>query len=446
MPDPDAPPAPSPPRTRRYARNGILLVAGVLAIAFNLRAAITSLPPLFPELSARLNLAPAAVSALAALPVLAFGVFSGVAAPLSRRFGEERVLGGAVGLLAAGLILRGLAPGVLLFPGTALAGAAIALLNVLLPSLVKRRTPERAGAVIGLYLLCLNAGSILASLIAIPVYNMSGGSVPLSLSVWALPALAAGVAWLPQWKYRTLPRAPGVPRERGFQEGEHQDPAAAPEPGTPAGVPPAPLRLSRYMLTWQVTAFMGLQSLTFYAELSWLPTMFRDRGVSAGGAGTLLALMNLGGAAGSLVIPVLAHRARNQQALITGTVAASAIGLAGAWFAPLGGAAVWVLVLGLGQGASLGLAIFFTMARAPSPRVAASLSGFAQSVGYLVATTGPLAVGFLHSAIGGWTVPVVVLLVITGLQLTAGWPAARDVTLPEADRAGRPIALPDPGR
>ena len=209
MPDPDAPPAPSPPRTRRYARNGVLLVAGVLAIAFNLRAAITSLPPLFPELSARLHLAPAAVSALAALPVLAFGVFSGVAAPLSRRFGEERVLGGAVGLLAAGLILRGLAPGVLLFPGTALAGAAIALLNVLLPSLVKRRAPERAGAVIGLYLLCLNAGSILASLIAIPVYNLSGGSVPLSLSVWALPALAAGVAWLPQWKYRTLPRAPG---------------------------------------------------------------------------------------------------------------------------------------------------------------------------------------------------------------------------------------------
>ena len=164
---------------------------------------------------------------------------------------------------------------------------------------------------------------------------------------------------------------------------------------------------------------MGLQSLTFYAELSYLPTMFRDRGVSAGAAGTLLALTGVGGAAGSLLIPVLAHRARNQQALIAGTVAASAAGLAGAWFAPLGGDVAWALVLGLGQGASLGLAIFFTMARAPDPRTAASLSGFAQSVGYLVATTGPLVVGFLHSAIGGWTVPVVVLLVITGLQLMA---------------------------
>jgi MFS transporter, CP family, cyanate transporter len=407
MPDPAAPPAPSPPRTRRRARTWVLFVAGVLAIAFNLRAAITSLPPLFPELSVRLHLSSAALSVLASVPVLAFGVFSGVAAPLSRRFGEERVLGGAVGLLAAGLILRGLAPGALLFPGTALAAAAIALLNVLLPSLVKRRAPERAGLLIGLYLLSLNAGSILAALIAIPVYNASGGSVPLSLSIWALPALAAAVAWLPQMKYRTLPR-----------------------PQVRPGVQTVPLRLSRYALTWQVTAFMGLQSLTFYAELSWLPTMFRDRGVSAGGAGTLLALMNLGGAAGSLVIPVLAHRARNQRALITATVAASAAGLAGAWFAPLGGAAAWVLLLGVGQGASLGLAIFFTMARAPDPRVAASLSGFAQSVGYLVATTGPLAVGFLHSALGGWTVPVAVLLVITGLQLTAGWQAARAVTLP----------------
>ena len=325
MPDPDAPPAPSPPRTRRYARTGVLLVAGVLAIAFNLRAAITSLPPLFPELSTRLNLSPAAVSALAALPVLAFGVFSGVAAPLSRRFGEERVLGGAVGLLAAGLILRGVAPGVLLFPGTALAGAAIALLNVLLPSLVKRRAPERAGALIGIYLLCLNAGSILASLIAIPVYNLSGGSVPLSLSVWALPALAAAVAWLPQLKYRTLPDPAARP------PGSRESGAAGP---ARRGAPP---RLSRYALTWQVTAFMGLQSLTFYAELSWLPTMLRDRGVSAGAAGTLLALTGVGGAAGSLLIPVLAHRTRNQQALIAGTVAASAAGLAGAWFAPLGG-------------------------------------------------------------------------------------------------------------
>jgi CP family cyanate transporter-like MFS transporter len=401
-------------RTRRPYEIALLVVA-VAAAGLNLRTAITSLPPIFPDLQTSLGLSTATLSLLAATPVICFGVVSAFTAWLNRRYGEEMILLVALILLTAGLLLRGVAPGVMLFPGTALAASAIAVLNVLLSSMAKRRWPERAGLLLGIYLTTLSAGAILSSLLSVPLYRSSGGSVRLALGVWAAPAALAVLLWLPQLRYRTVGRAPAA-----------ADGTVAPAPA-PAR---AGVKVYRYALTWQVTAFMGLQSLTFYAELSWLPTMFRDRGVSAGGAGTLLALMNLGGAAGSLVIPVLAHRARNQQALITGTVAASAIGLAGAWFAPLGGAAAWVLVLGLGQGASLGLAIFFTMARAPSPRVAASLSGFAQSVGYLVATTGPLAVGFLHSAIGGWTVPVVVLLVITGLQLTAGWPAARDVTLP----------------
>jgi len=412
MAEPAAPLAPPASAGRRRAQRIAVFVFGVVVLAFNLRAAITSLPPLFPEFATSLHLSNAVLSALAALPVLAFGVFSGVAAPLSRRFGEERVLGAALVLLAAGLLLRGALPSSMLFPGTAIAAAAIALMNVLLPSLAKRRQPERAGLLIGIYLLSLSAGSIVAALVAVPVFRLSGGSVSLSLGLWAIPALAAAVCWLPQLRFRTRPTG-----------------ALQPVTAQPAG-PRRGLKVYRHALAWQVTGFMGLQSLTFYATLSWLPTMFRDRGVSPGGAGTLLALMALGGVPTALIIPVLAHRARNQRVLIAWTVAASAAGLAGAWFAPLGSAAAWVLLLGLGQGAALGLAIYFTMARAPDPRAAASLSAFAQGVGYLVATTGPLAVGFLHTATGSWTVPVSVILVITGLELAAGWQAARDVTLP----------------
>jgi MFS transporter, CP family, cyanate transporter len=427
MAEPAAPVAPPASGGHRAQRTAVFIL-GVVALAFNLRAAITSLPPLFPELADSLHLSNAALSALAAVPVLAFGVFSGVAAPLSRRFGEERVLGAALVLLAAGLLLRGALPGSMLFPGTAIAAAAIALMNVLLPSLAKRRQPEQAGLLIGIYLLSLSAGSIVGSLIAVPVYKLSGGSVPLSLGLRAIPALAAALCWLPQLRFHTRPAG-------GLEPAAGQSAA-----GQPAG-PRGGLKVYRHALAWQVTGFMGLQSLTFYAALSWVPTMFRDRGVSPGGAGTLLALMSLGGVPSALVIPVLAHRSRNQRVLIAWTVVASAVGLAGAWFAPLGGAAAWVLLLGLGQGSALGLAIFFTMARAPDPRAAASLSAFAQSVGYLVATTGPLAVGFLHNATGGWTVPVSCLLAITGLEFVAGWQAARDVTLP----VGRPAATDPAG-
>ena len=175
-------------------------------LAFNLRGAITSLPPLFPELSSSLHLSSATIAVLAATPVVCFGLFAGVAAPLSRRHGEERVLLVALALLAVGLLCRAALPSWLLFPGTVLASAAIALMNVLLPSLVKRRQPARAGLLIGVYLLSLAAGAILGSLIAVPLFQASGGSVPLALGIWALPAAAAVLVWLPQWRFRTRRR------------------------------------------------------------------------------------------------------------------------------------------------------------------------------------------------------------------------------------------------
>jgi CP family cyanate transporter-like MFS transporter len=178
---------------------------------------------------------------------------------------------------------------------------------------------------------------------------------------------------------------------------------------------------------------MGLQSLTYYAALSWFPTMFRDRGISAVHAGDLLALMNLGNAVTALLIPVIAHRSADQRWLAAAANIATGAGLAGAIFGPASAAVPVILLLGLGQGATLGLGIFYTMARAPDPVTAASLSAFAQGVGYLIASTGPLLVGFLHDATGAWTVPGLVLLVVAALQLVAGWLGGRAQTVPAVD-------------
>jgi MFS transporter, CP family, cyanate transporter len=386
-------------------------VTGIVALALNLRAAITSLPPIFPELQHALGLSGQQITVLATIPVLCFGVFPVIAAPLSRRFGEERVLGVSLGLVAAGLILRGALPGSLLYPGTVLACGAIALLNVLLPSLIKRRQPSRAGLLIGIYLLCLSTGAVLGSLLAVPAFRYGahaswlGGSVRFPLALWAVPAAVAFVVWLPQWRYRTAP-------------------------GPAAGAPAPRVAVARHALAWEVTAFMGLQSLSYYATLSWLPTLLRDRGATAAHAGDLLALMNLGNAVTALLIPVFAHRMRGQRVLAVPAVIATAAGIAGALYGPLGSAWAWILLLGLAQGATLGLGIFFTMARAPDPVAAASLSALAQGWGYLLATIGPLAVGLLHASTGGWDIPVALLLVLCAVQLAAGWFASRDRVLP----------------
>jgi len=404
----------------------VVLVVGIFALALNLRAAITSLPPVFPDLAHRLHLSATAVTVLATIPVVCFGVFSGTAVPLSRRWGEERVLAGALVLLAGGLALRGAVPGTLLYPGTVLGAAAIALMNVLLPSLIKRRQPDRAGTLIGLYLLSLSVGSVLGSLVAVPGWHASahaawlGGQVRFSLWLWAVPAVLAFVVWLPQLRCHTRP-AP-APGSNGAGE----------RTGPPARGPrfTGPGSITRHALAWQVTVFMGLQSLTYYAALSWLPTLLQDRGVSAARAGELSALMNVGNAVTCLLVPMLAHRLRSQRMLVVPGVAATAAGIAGTLYAPLGGDWAWVLLLGLSQGATLALGVFFTVARSPDPLTAASLSGLSQAGGYLLATGGPLAVGLLHEATGSWNAPVILLVVVCAVELGAGWLAARDRVLP----------------
>jgi MFS transporter, CP family, cyanate transporter len=457
-----------------------LLVIGVAALGFNLRGAITSLPPVFPELQDGLGLSTATISVLAATPVICFAVFSAFAAWLSRRLGEERVLLAAIAALTAGLLLRGAAPGALLFPGTVLAAAAIAIMNVLLSSLIKRRWPERAGFLIGLYITALSVGAIIGSVVAVPLWNGTGGSVGLTLGWLAAPAALGALMWLPQAGHDTRPGSaagappagPAIPddiaaipvdipvlfddtlgvrgdvpagsdtRAAGDGPGARAAPGAAASAGDRAAADAAPaarpapagarhrVAVHRYPLAWHVTLFMGLQSLLYYAALSWLPTILRDRGASADTAGNLLALMGVGNLAVSFLVPVAAQRMRAQRTLVVPTVAAMALGLAGVVYLPLGSAVAWVLILGAGQNAALSLAIFFTMARAPHPAAAASLSALAQSVGYLLASAGPLELGLLHSATGSWNLPVAVLFVLNGVLLFAGLLAARDRQLP----------------
>jgi MFS transporter, CP family, cyanate transporter len=412
-----SPPAVSGHRHVRLERT--LLVVGVLGLGYNLRGAITSLPPVFPELQDSLHLSSATISVLAATPVICFGVVSGFAAGLARRAGEERVLLCAIIALVTGLVARGAAPAALLFPGTIVASGAIAVMNVLLSSLIKRRWPERAGFLIGLYITALSAGAIVGSLVSVPLWQGTGGSVALTLGWVAAPAALAVLLWLPQ--ARSGPR-PAGPRS-----------APTTAPAHPAPVPARPSRVAvhRYALTWYVTVFMGMQSLVYYATLSWLPSMLRDRGESAADAGDLLALMGVGNLAVSLLVPMAAQRMRSQATLVVPTVIAIAGGLAALLYLPLGGAPAWALILGAGQNAALALAIFFTAARAPHAVAAASLSSLAQAVGYLLASAGPLEVGLLHSATGSWNLPVAVLLALCVVMLAAGLLASRPRMLPD---------------
>jgi CP family cyanate transporter-like MFS transporter len=370
----------------------------IVLVAANLRPAVVGVAPLLSEIQASEGLSGAGAGVLTALPVLCFGLLAPAAPRLARRFGIERALLGALVVLCAGFLVRTGSSVAALFAGTALVGAGIAIGNVLLPGLVKRDFAHRTGLMTGMYTMAISAGGALAAGITVPVARAAGLDWRAALGAWGLFAVVAVLFWLQQ--LRRVDRRTGAGGARVV--GLHRDPMA-----------------------WQVTAFMGLQSLGFYAAAAWLPAVFVDRGFDPAAAGWLLSLASFVGLAGAMASPVLATRFRRQRLLAAGLTGVAALGLLGVLVLP-GAEPVAMAVLGVGQGAALGLALTLMALRSPDAAHASQLSGMAQSIGYVVAASGPFAVGALHDVTGTWTVPLLLLLVLFVPQGIVGVLAGRD--------------------
>lgn len=376
------------------------MLAGVLLLAANLRAPLTAVGPVLPWLSTDTGLSTNFLGLLNSTPLLAFGLSSVPLAAMGRRYGVERVLGIALIVLIAGLLLRSVPSVVALFAGTLVLSVAISAGNVLLPSVVKHHFPAEIALVTGIYAATMSGLAAIGSGVAAPIAGSSGGW-RLALACWAGLAFLALLLWIPQWRSGDV----------GSSSVGHQ--ARTPW---------------RSALAWQVTLFMGLQSLGFYVCIGWLPTLLTDAGYTRVQAGFLLFLYQAVSLAAYIGGPLLLRKMNSQRSFAFGVAMAAAVGYVGLLVAP-GLAALWVSVAGIGAGGCLVVALSFFSLRAANPAGAAALSGMAQSIGYLIAATGPLAFGALHAMSGGWTVPLVALLVCTLACAGFGLYAGRDRTV-----------------
>ncbi|MQA96295.1 MAG: MFS transporter [Streptosporangiales bacterium] len=382
--------------SRPAAATAIPLVA-VLVAAVNLRPAVTGVSPLFERIGVDLGLSTSALGLLATLPVICFGVFALAGTVLAQRFGEGPVTTGCMLVLAVSLLLRAAGPVWTLFAGTVAVGLAIGVANVVLPALIKRRFADRIPVVTALYTMLITCGAALGSGLAVPISDATGSPWRVPLALLAVPAALAFVACLPVVRDGPPPR-PSVAAARPWRD----------------------------RLAWAVTAMMGIQSLLAYVVFSWLPTIGADRGLSEAAAGALLSFSSVVQAAGSIGLPLLLRRLRDQRPAIVAVAAFTAAGLAGVTFAPVGGIWVWSAVLGVGQGAAFGLALTLIGLRSADAAGAAQLSGMAQCAGYVIAAVGPVGVGVMYDVTGAWTVPVVFLLGCCVLLATVCLPAGRD--------------------
>lgn len=386
------------PYPERNSLQKALLLAGIVLISVNLRPALAGVGPLVGAIRDTTGLSNAMLGLLTTLPLLAFGVVSMFTPLATRRFGIEGTLAGAMALLTTGILLRVIPSVGMLFFGTLILGVAIAFGNVLLPSIAKRDFPERTGLITGLYSSVLGVGAASAAGLSVPLAADLGLGWRGSLGAWALLSVAGLLIWLPQLRYRIPIRRGG--EKRSFRE--------------------ALGRLGRSPIAWKVALFMGLQSLTFYVVLAWLPEILRDRGLEAGAAGWMLSLSQATGVLGTLVVPAWADRLRSQRLLVWGLVGMELVSLVGLALPEPWLVGVWVSLIGFALGGSFGLALLFIVIRSPDTEQATELSGMAQSVGYLLAAVGPTLFGALHDLTAGWMIPLVMLGITALLKVWTG--------------------------
>ncbi|MEY8042652.1 CynX/NimT family MFS transporter [Saccharopolyspora cebuensis] len=380
----------------------------IVLTALALRTPFTAVAPLLEGIQRDLGVSTTFGGVLTTLPVVCLGVFAFVAPRLRQRFGDERVLLGCLVVLLVGNSVRALGPAWTLLAGTVVVGAGIAVANVAVPGLIKRDFAERVPVLTAVHTVCMTLGGALAASLVVPVGRALDSAWRLPLGLVAVPVLVAlliGAAVL-----RGRPRA-----------------AAAPATGSAV--------LWRVPLAWQVTAFMGTQSSMAYVVFGWLPTMVQARGLSPAAAGFALGVQAAVQAVGSLAVPLLCRRFRDQRGIAVALAALIALGFAGVLLAPAPGG-VWtaVVLLGVAQGAAFGLAVTLFGLRSPDSSTTAALSGMAQGAGYLLAAAGPLLIGLLRDLTGGWTAPLVLLLGICAAMAVAGLLAGRPVQL---DRSAR---------
>ncbi|SEB36320.1 MFS transporter, CP family, cyanate transporter [Paramicrobacterium humi] len=396
----------SRPRSAANRLRPGFIVIGILLVAANLRASITAVGPVLDQASADAGLSVFEASMLISVPLFAFAAFSPIAPFAARRFGLERTIGGSLVLLAAGIVLRSVPGDVPLWIGTVGLGAAIAAINVLLPSLLKRDFPREIGRLTGVYSAVQTAFAAASAGLAVPIAGLANEGWRLAYGIWAGLAIIALAVFAPQMR-RHSPPTDELPVITGRTSVPHVSPW-------------------RRALAWQVTVFMGLQSTIFYVVITWVPAIEHSVGIDAFTAGWHQSVFQVCGIAGTLTCAALLQKWNRDQRIIVSVYSlCSAAGLAGILLAP-SGMLLWLGLIGIAQGGLIVLALALFGLRTSNHLVAASLSGMAQSVGYLLAAIGPILIGTLHDATGAWELPLVVLLGVVVAQCIMGYLACRD--------------------
>lgn len=387
------------------------LFIAICLVAANLRITLTGIGPVLDQIAADQGVPVSALGALGSIPLLTWAACSPLAHAVSERFGLERPVTWSLVVLALGTIWRSApGPAVNLWLGTALIGVGLAIVNVLLPAIIKNSFPARLPLIMGIYTALLGGAGSIGAGIVVPLSHIETAHGQLGWRVALITTGALIPVALLVWLFTTHRR-----RSQPVSAEAETDPSAQPETGT-AG---AGRRIWGDGLAWLVAGYMGAQSFTFYATLTWLAPYLQSLGQSPAAAGLSTMIYQMIGIGGSMLVPLLMRGALRRR-LTTILPLTSLVVFIGMLILPAL-MPLWITVGGLTAGAHLTMSITLMAMRARTHTAATALSGMAQSVGYLIAALGPLLFGALFGFSGGWLLPFVLLWVVTAAHTMIGF-------------------------
>jgi len=383
-----------PAAPRSLWRGRIVALVGVVTVAFSLRTAVTAISPIVDQIRGDIPITDVGIGLIGTLPPIFFAL-SGFFGPLvSRRLGLEGAILASVGVMIVGHLLRASSGSfALLLVGSAVTLVGVGICNVMLPPVVKRYFPDRVGLITAGYATLMSVSTAVPSLLAVPLSDSIGWR--FSLAIWAAVAGTALVPWIILLTRHR--RAAAV---------------AALDASTAVEAPDGALerRLWHSAVAVAITITFSVSTLNVYATFAWLPQILVDIvGSTPGEAGTLLAVYAIAGLPASIVAPILVNRLRSPAWVILAGVLFFVAGYLGLLIAPAPLTVLWVLLIGLGP-ILFPVCLVLINIRTRTHTGSVALSGFAQGIGYTIGALGPLLVGVLHDASGGWTLPLSFLL------------------------------------
>lgn len=375
-------------------KQSLFFVPGIILIGVSLRTPFTVLPIILGNISQGLEVEVSSLGVLTSLPLLMFTFFSPFSTQLAQKIGLEHLFTYSLFFLTIGSLIR-LLNLPLLYLGTLMVGASVAVINVLLPSLIQANQPKKIGFLTTLYVTSMGIATALASYLAVPITQASSWKGLILLLT--LLCLATFLVWLPNHHYNHR-LAPQTKQK-------------------------SQIKVMRNKQVWAIIIFSGFQSLIFYTVMTWLPTMSIHAGLSSHEAGLLTSILSLISIPFSMTIPSLTTSlsTRNRQLMLTLVSLAGVVGISMLFF-PINNFIYWLaihLLIGTATSALFPYLMVNFSLKTSAPEKTAQLSGLSQTGGYILAAFGPTLFGYSFDLFHSWVPSVAALLLIDILMTVA---------------------------